>query len=157
MPATYTPIATTTLGSANNSVTFNSFSGYTDLVLVFTESTSTATSVFLRFNGSTSGYSRTFIAGDGSTASSARATNQDRLYVIGGTTNLNFHKVDIQNYSNSTTFKTVLWNSTSPNSAVYRGVSLWQTTGAITSIEVGCNSGNFNTGSTFTLYGIQNF
>jgi hypothetical protein len=36
MPAgsTYTPIATTTLGSAQADVTFNSFSGYTDLVLV---------------------------------------------------------------------------------------------------------------------------
>lgn len=155
MPSTYTPIATTTLGSATNSVTFNSISGYTDIVVVFTETTSTATSVFLRFNGSTSGYSRTFIAGDGSTASSAKATNQDRLYVIGGTTNLNFHKLEIQNYSNSSTFKTVLWNSTSPASAVYRGVSLWQSTSAITSIEIGCNSGNFSVGNTFTLYGIK--
>ena len=35
MAATYTPIATTTLGSAGTSVDFNSISGtYTDLVLV---------------------------------------------------------------------------------------------------------------------------
>jgi hypothetical protein len=40
--STYTPIATTTLGTAQSSVSFSSFSGYTDLVLV--SSTKAATS-----------------------------------------------------------------------------------------------------------------
>jgi len=38
MPITYEPIATTTLSSAQSSVTFSSISGsYTDLVLVFSD------------------------------------------------------------------------------------------------------------------------
>ena len=49
MAATYTPIATTTLGSAQSSYTFSSISSaYTDLILIY-NGTVTATGKDVRF------------------------------------------------------------------------------------------------------------
>ena len=49
MPAgsTYTPIATTTLGSSQATVTFSSFTGYTDVILVASaRGTSTSSQIY---------------------------------------------------------------------------------------------------------------
>ncbi len=62
MPATYEPLATTTLGSAASSVTFSSISGsYTDLVVVFSGTAGGGNSnLILTFNSDTgSNYSWT--------------------------------------------------------------------------------------------------
>ena len=49
--ATYTQIATTTLGSSQSTITFSSISGaYTDLVLVVTAKVSSATDLWVRAN-----------------------------------------------------------------------------------------------------------
>jgi hypothetical protein len=67
---------------------------------------------------------------------------------------------NIMNYSNSTTFKTVLSRysngSTSNGPGTEAIVGLWQNTSVINSITVKQNTGsnNLDTGSTFTLYGI---
>ena len=64
MATTYTPIATTTLGSGQTSVTFSSISGtYTDLILIASASnTGGATNIRLQFNGDTAtNYSSTRI------------------------------------------------------------------------------------------------
>jgi len=76
--STYTPIATTTLGSSATSYTFTSIpSTYTDLVIVAQIKGDTTTYLNLRFNGDTgSNYSRTTLSGNGSTASSERRSNQ---------------------------------------------------------------------------------
>ena len=70
MPAgsTYTPLSTTTLGSAQATVTFSSISGsYTDLVLVMnTIGTSAGGDVQVQFNSDTaSNYSCTILYGTG--------------------------------------------------------------------------------------------
>jgi len=89
---TYTPIATTTLGSAQSSVTFNSFSGYTDLVCVYsTYSTVAVADIVIQFNGDTgSNYSATLLFGDGSSAGSYQQTSQTQIladyYGSAGTT-----------------------------------------------------------------------
>lgn len=164
MPSTYTPIATTTLGSATNTVTFSSIAGtYTDLVVIssFTVSSDSA-NVIVRFNNdSGTNYSSTRIEGTGTTASSNRGTNATSLGVesnIGSDdTSPSTFIFNVMNYSNSTTYKTML---TRTNAAVgtYPGltaqVGLWRSTSAINRIDIIQGGVNFKAGSTFTLYGI---
>jgi hypothetical protein len=159
MPAgsTYTPIATTTLGSAVATVTFSSISGsYTDLVIVFNGSITTGfDAIGLRFNGDTaSNYSRTFLAGNGSTASSGRDSNATSIQIgIMGTERSN-SIFQIMNYSNSTTFKTAIARGNAASNATRAGVGLWRNTAAITEVSLTAGSSTFISGSTFTLYGI---
>jgi hypothetical protein len=141
MPTTYEPIATTTLGSDTANVTFSTISGsYTDLILVLSAKGSVNDrSVLLQFNSDTgSNYSATYVFGSGSSASSGR-------YTI----------MNIQNYSNSTTYKTLVGRESVASIGVDAVVGLWRSTNAITTIKLLLNEGNFKSGSTFTLYGIK--
>ena len=113
--ATYTPIATTTLASAQSSITFNSFSGYTDLVLVSNWASANSTAFLnIQFNGDTgNNYSETEIRGDGTSASSARTTSTDRIWItldVGSDTTLGktMSICNIMNYANTTTYKTII-------------------------------------------------
>ena len=159
--STYEPIATTTATGSTSTITFNSFTGYTDLVLVFegnsTNAGSSANSLRVRVNSDTgSNYSVTYISGDGSSASSGRTsdqTNWDGMNIaqasVRGMVNMYF-----MNYSNSTTYKTMLNRSSVAAVDSLTAVNLWRNTDAITAIEVYISTGNFSSGSTFTLYGI---
>ncbi len=64
--------------------------------------------------------------------------------------------VQIQNYSNASTYKTCLIRGNDANNYVLATVGLSRSTSAITSISLATSSGaQFVTGSTFTLYGIK--
>jgi len=161
MPSTYEPIATTTLSTATASVTFSSISGtYTDLVIVCQVAFDpSANELRLRFNSDTgSNYSYTRLQGNGTSASSSRFTNDNHIHigspgnslVIGNSINY------INNYSNSTTNKTVLSRSNFSNREVMATVGLWRNTSAITTVYIDNSGGqNMTAGSTFTLYGIK--
>jgi hypothetical protein len=170
MPAgsTYTPIATTTLGSTQGTVTFSSIpSTYTDLVIIINAGFSNAASdnqFEVRFNGdSGTNYSVTSLLGNGSAASSNRQSNNtyaemfQRISRVSLTSNI---ILNIQNYSNTTTFKTMLARVNAPDSASNPGtavnVNLWRSTAAINSVAMSNYAGGntFLAGSTFTLYGI---
>ena len=165
---TYEPIATTTLSSAASEVTFSSISAsYTDLVLVSNvKITTSGFGLVMQFNSSTTAYSLTDLYGDGTTAGTGRASNASYItltYNVGIPTAANtFGTVitNIMNYSNSTTFKTVLSRhsngSTSNGPGTEAIIGLWRDTSAIHTVTVKQNSGsnNLDTGSTFTLYGI---
>ena len=162
MPITYTPIATTTLASAAASYTFSSIpSTYTDLVLVATARNTTATyTATIRVNGdSGSNYSSTQLYGDGTTAGSNRDTSRtsiDNIYAASSADAANFFNttlVHIMNYSNATTYKTMLSRS-NLGIQIAASIGLWRNTAAITSVGI-FSASNFATGSTFTLYGIQ--
>lgn len=163
MATTYTPIATNTLGSAASSVTFSSISGtYTDLVLIMNLGTSTTNAdVYINLNGDNgSNYSRTVLYGTGSTAGSTRGTNDTRFnltYYGNPTTAFSWIGiVNFMNYSNTTTYKTFLSKATNADTyGVNDQVGLWRSTAAITSMVISNPFGNFNTGATFTLYGIK--
>lgn len=159
--STYTPIATTTLGSAAASYTFSSISGsYTDLVLIATSASSVGTGYGLRmrFNSdSSSNYSWTHLLGTGSAAQSNRGSSDSSILIgyspaaIGG----NVSTANIQNYSNATTYKTCISRGSEADYRVGAIVGLWRSTSAITSITLfDEGAGNLLTGSTFTLYGI---
>jgi len=163
--STYTPLSTQTLSASATSVTFTGIpQTYTDIVAVLNmKATSGSTSgVGMRFNNdSASNYSFTYLNGNGSTAVSARNSNQAGISV--GPTNFAITEaantfspsvVHIQNYANTTTNKTAISRGNNAANGVAATVGLWRNTAAINRIDFYMFAGNFDTGSTFTLYGI---
>jgi len=159
MTATYEMIQKNILTSSQSSVTFNSISSaYTDLVIIINGAMNAGeNSLGMRFNGDTgSNYGTTAFYGDGVSTASFRFTSLDRLYVgrasvTGNSTSI----IDIQNYKNTSVYKTVLSKGSSP-SINMATVGLWMSTAAINSIYIsdfGTNS--FIAGTTFTIYGIK--
>jgi len=169
--ATYEPIASSTLGSDNNYITFSSLSGYTDIICVLNARSTSATNFsdnYIRLatgGGSVdtgTNYSATRLSGDGASASSTRTTSQ--TYIVGGIIPANtaganvfgMVMVNLFSYLGSTN-KTALITSSADNNGsgyVTRDVGLWRNTGTITSVQFFTN-GNYKSGSTFTLYGIK--
>jgi hypothetical protein len=156
--STYTPLATTTLGSAAASVTFSSISGsYTDLVIVVSGATTAgANNCRFYYNGdNTSGlYSRTTITGNGTSALSSRGTGSNYAYAANASTTQSPNIINVMNYSNATTFKTAISKGGAADDATTSRVNLWRNTNAITSITVDTDGSTWVAGSTFTLYGI---
>jgi hypothetical protein len=155
MAKTYEPIETETLGTTESSVTFSSIPGtYTDLVLVFAGTVGILDNNNVTFNGDTgSNYSVTRLVGNGSTASSSRGSNLNAIQCGEIATSQSNDIIQIQNYSNSTTYKTLIHRSNNTSQFLKASVGLWRNTAAITSITI-TNGGTYQIGSTFTLYGI---
>ena len=158
MASTYEKIATTTLGSSSSSVTLSSIpSTYTDLVLIVNGQNSSSDGNWrIRFNSDTgSNYSFTYMAGTGSATESGKYSNVTSVDCgVSGNGNLAAQIVNINNYSNSTTYKTLLSRLSSSSRFVSANVGLWRNTAAITSITA-LNDNSWATGATFTLYGIK--
>jgi hypothetical protein len=157
---TYEAIATQTLGSSASSVTFSSIPGtYTDLVLVTSVIGTGDLQINGRVNSDTgSNYSTTYLAGNGTSAASDRAVNATTFgtdYYFSITTAGNATILQFMNYVNSTTYKTVLCRSGVASKGTNATVALWRNTAAITSITLLASQNAFNTGSTFSLYGIK--
>lgn len=173
MPITYEPIATTTLGSATASITFSSIpSTFTDLFIAgqirSTRSGEITDQYTFVLNTDTgSNYSSTTLYdNDEAAPKSTRSSNASNIGLVRcpgpnaaantfGTVLANF-----QNYSNSTTFKTILtrWGSQGDTTFYFLGetASLWRNTNSITSIEVkSVTSSNLAIGTSLTLYGIK--
>ena len=156
MADTYDKIQTQTLGSNTATVTFSSISSaYTDLVIVFKGSATSAGTLSYRFNGdSGANYSDTYLYGDGGGTGSGRHSSENQIYGGGVNTNQSMQIINVMNYSNSTTYKNTLLEANANGSdTVSRFVGLWRSTAAINSIAISIGS-NFTTGSTFTIYGI---
>jgi hypothetical protein len=164
MPGTYEPIATNTLGTAVQTVTFSSIPAtYTDLRLVVTISATSGTiDTWGYFNNDTgTNYSNTRISGTGAAAGSARTANTAQNY----DTNLSsittvpcLITYDILSYAGST-FKTHLTTTSmdkNGSGVVLKYVKLWRSTAAINRIDyTAAAATTFAIGSTFTLYGIK--
>ena len=160
---TYVALRTTTVTVATPSVTLDltGITGYTDLVLVASiKVVGSASNTWVRLGNSSidtgANYSWTRIMGNGSTATSARGSNTTDGVLLGDsyTTDFTADIIQIQNYSNTTTNKTVLTrNSFAPNLA-HAAVGLWRSTSAINYVQVYASGVNLAVGSTFTIYGI---
>jgi hypothetical protein len=167
MPKTYEPIATTTLGTAASSVTFSSIpSTYTDLILVVNGSSTSGTNARLQIgNGSVdtgSNYSTTPLEGSGSAVFSSRVTNAAFFQVNNysqfapSPTHNTTEIIQIMNYSNTTTFKTIMDRSNLAQTGVSTMVGLWRNTTSINILTYYCaNATTFEAGFTATLYGIK--
>jgi len=160
--ATYTPIQTQTVsGSTTNTIIFSSIpQTYTDLVLIASTLSTVASYSHIQVgNGSVdtgSNYSATILYGNGSTAGSIRRTNQpnfDVIYSTGDSATATAI-VHFMNYSNSTTYKTMLARGNYTSSDVEVDVNTWRSTSPINIITLTQGSGYLIAGSTFTLYGI---
>jgi hypothetical protein len=155
--STYTPIATQTLGSGVSQVTFSSIpSTYTDLVLVINGGV--VYNLLMWFNNDTAtNYSDTYIAGNGTSASSNRHSSRANIvasYDGAAGTTMGTFVYNIQNYANTTTYKTAIGRASDTSDSVICVVGLWRSTAAINRIDFTGNGGNFSTGTMATLYGI---
>lgn len=160
MPATYEPIATTTLGSAASSITFSSIPAtYTDLRLILVSARVSGGAINYRFNSdSGSNYSKTRVYGFGTSVGSDADVSATEIGTNNYGTYLHLHTLDVFSYAGST-FKTCLYEVNGDNNGagtVSRGVGLWRSTSAITSIDILLTSGTIASGTTATLYGIKN-
>jgi hypothetical protein len=158
MSSTYEKIATTTLGSATATVTLSSIPAtYTDLVLIINGTIVGADGGNLvRYNGDTgNNYSYTQMYGTGSATASNRDSNISNMQLGRQGSVQSTSIINVQNYSNTTTYKTAIARGSNTGGIVVAQVGLWRNTAAINSIAVSNESGNFNSGCTFTLYGIK--
>jgi hypothetical protein len=158
--STYTPIATTTVGTATASVTLSSISStYTDLILVINGTTTSGADAYLRVNGdSGNNYSQTILVGQGTSAGSTRYSSNDRVYIdynglTAATFNMNaiFH---FMNYSNTSVYKTFLVRENNAAVSTESHADLWRSTSAINSITAFTGS-TWVSGTTFNLFGIK--
>lgn len=159
--STYVPLATYTVsGSTTGNTTFSSIpSTYTDLILVFSGTFNLTQINAIQLNGVTSTvWGQTSLSGNGTTASSSRETTQDYLYITNTTnlgTDIGTTVIQFQNYSNTTTNKTVLYRAGAAGALTQAGVGCWRQTSAINSIYITAGGGKYWTaGTTLTLYGI---
>lgn len=162
MTATYDLIASNVLVSPSSSVTFSAISGsYRDLVVVMDYSTSTTSDMpGIRFNSdSGANYDTLIMLGSGSSAVSyyrtGRTSGWMEWYSAAGN---QITRISIMDYSATDKHKTALFRRDQGNNVSSAGTIRWANTSAITSLtlipgaELG--SGNFNSGSSFYLYGI---
>jgi len=164
----YESIATQNVSSSVASITFSSIpSTYKHLQIRSISSGSYNCAVLLRFNGDTSssyayhsltsgpGYGTSVYTNNGSSSSSMLFFDQQ----LGGSTYQNNTICDILDYANTNKYKTNRTLSGVNNSAnggfIYFNSGLWQSTSAVTSINLFPASFTFNAGSKFALYGIK--
>jgi hypothetical protein len=162
---TYKPLATTTTSGSVATITLSSISGaYTDLILVGDgRNNAGGWGWRIRFNGDTgSNYSWTDLEGDGSTAASFRGSNTTSIDTTYSNTSIGNSQsnqiLQINNYSNTTTYKTVLSRTNAATSNAFpgtnAGIGMWRNTAAITSITITASGSYMIDGTTFSLYGI---
>jgi hypothetical protein len=155
--ATYKPLQSIILTTTPTSVTFSGIDqNYTDLKVIVNGTSTSLVDSFCRVNGDTSSsYSYTRLYGTGSAASSDRSSTQTEFKAGNFNTTPNSHILHFMNYSSTTVFKTMLFNTKESASAVIAHSCLWSNNAAITSITIYVTSGTFTAGSTFDLYGIK--
>ena len=162
---TYDLIQTTTLSTSASAVVFSSIPAtFTDLVISSRAFTSTNTQVDLQFNGDTStnyNYGVWDVPATG-TASAPNVRSATAIQInawsvnTGNTDNPSVANVNIFDYANATTYKTLLTRSFSTNIAgnscidVFTGT--WRSTAAVTSISL---ASTFVAGTVISLYGIK--
>jgi hypothetical protein len=162
MPATYEPIATTTLGSASATINFTSIPAtYTDLRVVLTCTSTASGAIRYRFNSDTAtNYSFLLMYGDGASAQAAQSSTVTDIYLAGYTfspsaTVPSLYTIDIFNYASSS-FKPILHTAQADYNGsgnAERSSAIYRSTSAITAVNLFAGT-SFAIGTTATLYGI---
>jgi len=166
MPATYEPIATTTLTATQANIEFTSIPGtYTDLILVLSHRVATTGySSYMQFNGDTgANYSCTILYGNGSSAGSFRYSTVSAAYLEwygyppSATDTFGTQIIHIMSYANTNVYKTYIARPGNAAAGTDAIVAMWRSTSAITSLKYipSASAGNFQIGTTATLYGIK--
>jgi hypothetical protein len=123
--------------------------------------------ISVRFNNDTgANYDAQYVAGNNSTATAAAsvgATSGAIGAIPAGSATAGYAGalvLEIPNYSGTTFYKTAAYRTTkdengaAANMVTYSGTVFWRSTNAITRIDLGILTGNFDAGSRVTLYGI---
>jgi hypothetical protein len=166
IPTSYESIATVTGNGTASSVTFSSIPATYSSLQVRISYLATATKLFLQPNGdtNTANFARHALFGDGSTVSALGAAASTSPFITNlgadsSTTNPTVVIIDIHDYASTTKNKTVRVFTGIDNNgsgAVNLNSILWMSTTAISSLVIPNQNGtNYNTGSTFSLYGIK--
>jgi hypothetical protein len=162
MPKTYEPIATTTLTTDQSEVEFTNISqNYTDLIIVKTGAQNSSSNMGLRVGNGTvdtaSNYSGTQMYGNGTSALSDRYSNDTQFVINFANSSADniVSIIQIMNYSNTTTNKTILVRNNNAANYVSAYVHLWRSTAAINRLLFRNFTNGLKSGSTFTLYGIK--
>ena len=160
----YESIASYTLGSTGT-VTFSSIpQTYQHLQIRFLARHSASGNIngLIRLNGSSTSLITHYLTGDGSSASAAASSRTGvALDIIGNAYTSGIFAtaiVDIHDYTSSTKNKTVrLFAGFDTNGAgqVTMNSGLYNSTTAVSSIDIVTDGSGFLTGSTFALYGIK--
>jgi hypothetical protein len=170
--ATYTLISSNVLSSSAASVTFSAIPAtYTDLVVrcsLRNDAASEIGRIILTINSTSAGYSSTRLYADGSTVTSARTSGGSDVFVLGvngsTSTSNSFGSVElyIPSYTASQNkpisavgFPETNAATFSANPAYGTYALLWSNTAAITALNLATNN-NWQSGSSFYLYGISN-
>ena len=165
---TYTPIATANGTGSSATISFTSIpSTYTDLVIAGSYSGTGGAGFDVTLNNVTtnSSYSLTRITFTGSAASSFRSTSQNAFALnyngsIASTPDYSTVLINLFNYANTTTYKTMLVKYGNTGTDLGPIVGLWRgSTGSATEginrVDLKAAGGaNWTTGTTFTIYGI---
>jgi hypothetical protein len=153
---TYTQINSITLAAASSSVTFASIpQNYRDLILTVDGTSTLLTNVYIRFNSdSGTSYSYVYAWGNGSSTESA-ASNLSSISQLGlGPTKSN-SLLQIMDYSATDKHKACLVRANVGLSFIQMAAERWANTSAITTLQIFPAQGVINSGTTFTLYGIE--
>ena len=154
MSQDYIPLATVTLGSSALSVTFSNIPAtYRDLILVVQTIRASSNTTILRFNGSSATeYNAQRMYGDSSGAASDSVASQTSLDLGNSATNY-ISTTQIMDYRATDKHKTILSRQGRDSTYTLALAGRWANTNAITSVAVSSGA-NWNSGSTFNLYGI---
>lgn len=168
MASTFTPIATTTLTSAANTVTFSSIpSTYTDLFVtgrILTTGVGGTTQLRMSFNSASTALHCQTLRSTNDAGSNAltNAINQNSFFWYDHisdnyVTGIQCH---IGNYASTSMFKPMISSAWARNVGGATGIfsftgHTFESTSAVTSIILATPSGNFNTNTTFSIYGIE--
>ena len=157
----YESIATVTVGAGgSSSVSFSSIpSTYKHLQIRFMAQGG-AVGLNLRMNGATSNYACHYFQGDGSSVSAAGSTGE--IYIFSGriptSTYFGVGVIDILDYTNTNKYKTLrslAGNDQNGSGSVWMFSGLYQSTSAVSSLELLSTTGNLNQYSHFALYGVK--
>jgi hypothetical protein len=159
--STWDSLASTTPGTAVQEVTFTSISQlYTDLYIVVNAATDATTvhDITWRANGDTGSnyaFCRVLAQDSGAFTDGNGAANQVNCNQAG--TDPNATWLQIFNYASTSVYKaSIMKTATIYGTSVTMSVGsgTWKSTSAITSVTLRNEQGTFDSGSSFTLYGI---
>lgn len=157
MTATYIALATITLGSAQQTVTFSSIPAtYRDLVLVVSGRCSTGNQLITRFNGSTSGYSEVVMLGyaPGAISYTVAVSYFSQMAIA---SNSSTSILQVMDYAQTNKHKSVLIRNAFGGESVFGVAGRWANTAAVDTISLRPEgaSDTFSTGTVLSLYGIN--
>jgi hypothetical protein len=151
---TYTQINSVTLAASSSSVVFSSIpQNFRDLVLVGNGQKSANGAIRIELNGDSGNLSMIQVYGySGGSGTVVNSTGR-----MADTSNFGIYnfKTEIMDYSASDKHKNYLSRSGDAGWEVDMFTGRWANTSPVTSLRVFPNDGTFNSGHTFTIYGIE--